>query len=213
MRTDQNPSAYTEYFRQEVVQSAKNLFSSAVNALKTKPSLKKVVIMKQIPRYDPLSVDPLSLKPVLSQLFNSTLTDLWMNCLHKDKIFIGNHNLDCTGAIKESRYRESRTGRYDGVHLIGNSGKISYTKSVLNILSMAGVTDQDYEFHKSCPQVKHNQNRKNTQFGRSNAATGHTGTGGRHTQSRRDVSGTHRCYSVPTANRFETFATHNQGNY
>ena len=91
LRTDQNPSAYTEYFRQEVVQSAKNLFSSAVNALKTKPSLKKVVIMKQIPRYDPLSVDPLSLKPVLSQLFNSTLTHLWTNCLHKDKIFIGNY--------------------------------------------------------------------------------------------------------------------------
>ena len=171
--------------------------------------------MKQIPRYDLLSVDPLSLKPALSQLFNNTLTELWMSCLQKDKIFIGNHNLDCTGAIKESRYRESKTGRYDGIHLIGNSGKISYTKSVLSILSNAGVTDQDYEFHKSCPQSMR-QNRKNTQYRRSKAPTRYTETGGSYRQNRRDEYGVESEYTVPTRNRFESFSSfssHNQGNY
>ena len=78
--------------------------------------------MKQIPRYDPLSVDPLGLKPVLSNLFNSTLTDLYMASTVKDKIFVGNHNIECTGAIKEARYRHTKSGKYDGIHLYGSSG-------------------------------------------------------------------------------------------
>ena len=75
--------------------------------------------MKQIPRYDPLSVDPLGLKPVLSNLFNSTLTDLYilyMASTVKDKMFVGNHNIECTGAIKEARYRHTKSGKYDGIH-------------------------------------------------------------------------------------------------
>ena len=56
--------------RQEVVKSTQNLFTAAVKSLSVQPSLKKVIIMKQI------SVDPLSLKLALSQVFNSTLTGI-----------------------------------------------------------------------------------------------------------------------------------------
>ena len=79
--------------------------------------------MKQIPRYDPSHVDPLSLKPTLSILFNNTLTELWMESPYKQKIYVGNHNIECTGAIKESRYRHTKSGKYDGIHLYGSSGK------------------------------------------------------------------------------------------
>ena len=51
--------------------SARNIFDSCLLALDRQPSLKSVVIMKQT-RYDPLSVDPLSIRPALSQLFNNT---------------------------------------------------------------------------------------------------------------------------------------------
>ena len=48
------PEAHIDYFKQETVKSATNLFAAATNAIQEQPTLKKVIIMKQIPRYDPL---------------------------------------------------------------------------------------------------------------------------------------------------------------
>ena len=99
--------------------------------------------MKQIPRYDPSHVDPMGLKPTLSLLFNNTLTTLWMDSAFKNKIFVGNHDIECTGAIKESRYRQTKTGKYDGIHLYGSSGRKAFTLSVLRILKAADLTASD----------------------------------------------------------------------
>ena len=96
LKTDKNAEKYLNYFQQEAVMSAQNIFNAGVNALAQQPSLKKVLIMKHIPRYDPKDVDPLGLKPSLSHLFNSTLSELWMKSPLKEKIFIGTHNLECT---------------------------------------------------------------------------------------------------------------------
>ena len=65
--------------------------------------------MKQTPRYDPANVDHLSIKPALAELYNNTITKQWMDSQFKDKIIIGNHNIDCTGSIRESRYRVTKT--------------------------------------------------------------------------------------------------------
>ena len=77
LRTNVEPSKHAEYFKQETVQSAKNLFKSCENAASSNPNLKRVILMKQTPRYDPLNVDPSALKPVLSNLFNNTLVQCW----------------------------------------------------------------------------------------------------------------------------------------
>ena len=143
LNTKDNPLQYMDYFRQETIMSATNLFQTAVNALKLQPSLTKVVIMKQTPRYDPTEVDPLNLKASLALLFNNTLTNLWMESVDKHKLFIGDHNIECNGAIRESRYRHGKTGKYDGLHLFGNSGPKFYTLSVLNILRAAKMTSSD----------------------------------------------------------------------
>ena len=135
--------------------SATNLFNAATNALKVQPTLRKVVIMKQIPRYDPSHVDPMGLKPTLSLLFNNTLTTLWMDSAFKNKIFVGNHDIECTGAIKESRYRQTKTGKYDGIHLYGSSGRKAFTLSVLRILKAADLTSSDNDYHQSCAQFKY----------------------------------------------------------
>ena len=116
-----------EYFKQEAIISAKNIFSSGVITLQQHPSLKSVIIMKQIPRYDPSVIDPLSLKPVLSQVFNKTLVEEWINSPHKERIFIGTHNIECSGAVQLARYKHTQTGRFDGVHLYGPSGSKAYT--------------------------------------------------------------------------------------
>ena len=152
LNTNENPEAYMEYFRQVTIMSANNLFEAATNAVKTNPELEKVIIMKQIPRYDLPSVDPLGLKPSLSLLFNNILGSQWMDSPLKHKLFVGDHNIECNGAIREARYRHTKTGRYDWIHLYGSSGRKAYTNSVLNILRLAKVTSQD--FHGPCEQFR-----------------------------------------------------------
>ena len=79
------------------------------------------------PHYDPSDVNPLGLKPNLAILFNTTITGLWMDSPDKEKIYIGCHDIECTGAIKESRYRHTKSGKYDGLHLYGSSGRKAFT--------------------------------------------------------------------------------------
>ena len=102
--TSVNPSEYINYFEQHTVLSAGNFFSVVTNALKVQPTLNKVIVLKLIPRYDPPSVDPLGLKSKLSRMFNEKLEEFCRNSPEKGKIFVGNHNIACTGAIRESRY-------------------------------------------------------------------------------------------------------------
>ena len=189
LNTKDDPAKYIEYFKQEAITSAKNLFTVAVRALETEPTLKKVVLMKQTPRYDPSDVDPLALKPTLSMLFNNTLTSEWMESSYKSEIFIGNHNIDCTGASRESRYRNTQTGQFDGVHLYGSSGQKFYTLSVLNILKDANITSPEYNYHLSCPQAQHLKQARNSRSVTNKSAT----------------------QSVPLYNRFSSFQS--LGNY
>ena len=149
LRTNVEPSKHAEYFKQETVQSAKNLFKSCENAASSNPNLKRVILMKQTPRYDPLNVDPSALKPVLSNLFNNTLVQCWMSSDQKDRIHVGTHDIECTGSIREARYRETKTGRLDGLHLFGSSGQKTYTNSVLNILKTVGMVEPSFD-HSEC---------------------------------------------------------------
>ena len=48
--TAKDPEKHAAYFKQEVIFSAKRLFSVAEAALESQPSLKKVVIFNQTPR-------------------------------------------------------------------------------------------------------------------------------------------------------------------
>ena len=183
-----------DYFKQVTIMSATNLFEAATNALKVQPSLEKVIIMKQTPRYDPRDVDPFGLKPSLSLLFNNTLGSLWLDSPLKEKLFVGDHNIECNGAIREARYRQTRSGRYDGIHLYGSSGRKAYTNSVLNILRLAQVTSPD--FHGPCEQFRY----QTRQIRANNRQTGRV--------NQNKVT----AFSVPTHNRF-TPLINNQGNW
>ena len=156
---------YIEYFKQETVLSARRFFKTGEKAISTNKGLEKVVMMKQTPRYDPATVDPLCIKPALAELYNNTMTEQWMNSQYKEKIIIGNHNIDCVGAIKESRYRVTKTGKYDGIHLFGSSGRKAYTNSVINILNLAQLTSPDYVNHQTCPQTRYQKQYRHRQHG------------------------------------------------
>ena len=96
-----------EYFKQEVVVSCKNVFTVAHEALQNMPNLEKVVVMEHAPRFDVDKVDPISLKPALAKLANTTFNNLWMDSPWKSKIIISGHNLQCNDKERAARY----TGR------------------------------------------------------------------------------------------------------
>ena len=129
----------TEYFQQKVVVSSQNMFSLAKQSLEQNPSLRKVILMEHPPRFDAKEIDPTSLKSKLARLANATLSQLWLNSHLKDKIIIGRHSLESTGFGDQhlARYRNTRTGRYDGIHFYGPSGCTDYTNSVKTILMLA----------------------------------------------------------------------------
>ena len=130
--------------------------------------------MNHSPRYDSTEVDPMGLKPNLATFANAYMLELWMDSPMKDKIFIGSHTLHCSADTRRDRYTDDRSGRYEGVHPYGRSGKIAYTESVINILlsslqtqapagsngnkQTAGGGDE----HSKCPQTNFMNNHNNT---------------------------------------------------
>ena len=156
----------------KAITSSKNIFSLAQKTLQQNPSLSKVVIMEHPPRFDPPHIDPTAVKANLARLANATLGQLWLNSPLKDKIFIGHHSLESTGnsAAHFERYQNSRTGRYDGVHLYGETGRRDYTNSVKSIFLMAfeqkstqtspqsGSAQSDK--HGNCPKAKYQEKKK-----------------------------------------------------
>ena len=155
--TDDKLERFREYYKQETVVAANNLFSAVTDAVGTDPELKKVIIMKQIPRYDTKANDPSSVKALLSKLFNATLDQLLLKSEYQDRITIGTHRLECEGGIRDSRYRNKN--RYDGIHMVGPSGKKAYTESVLCIIRSAGHVKNNppryfRRFHESVSQTK-----------------------------------------------------------
>ena len=72
-----------------------------------------------------------------------------MQSPHKNKIFVGTH-IECSGGIREARYRCTKSGRFDRIHLYGCTGMKAYTNSVMNILKFAGILADDCP---PCPQV------------------------------------------------------------
>ena len=129
----------TDYFHQRVIVSSQNMFSLAKQSLEQNPNLSKVILLEHPPRFDAKEVDPTSLKPVLARLANATLSQLWLNSPLNDKIIIGRHSLESSGAGAQhlARYKNQRTGKYDGVHLYGEMGRTDYTNSVKTILMLA----------------------------------------------------------------------------
>ena len=157
----------TEVYQQNVFISCQNMFTTAQNALKEHPYLKKVVIMEHPNRYDVKDVDPIGLKPALAKLANSVFNQLWINSPYKNKINVGNHNLDTSSSdcVLNDMFRCVKTGKHDGVHLYGPRGNKSYTKSVLSIL-LKNIPNQEIQTppHQKCPQtVFQNKQKKENQ--------------------------------------------------
>ena len=163
----------------------------AESSLLNNPSLTKVVIMEHPPRFDTPNVDPISLKSKLAKLANSTISQLWQMSPLKDKISVGCHSLESSGAgaAHFARYQNNYTGKYDGVHLYGPTGRVDYTNSLKTILMM------------TFPE--RNQSRSDTGFGTAQTESHN------YCEQTNYQRGQYQP-SVQTKNRFSVF---NQGNF
>ena len=105
LKTDaKNADEYLEFFKHKTISSVQNTHQAAIKAANNHPELKKVILMKQIPRYDSESSNPPGLKPYLSKLFNDKLGEL-CDYEQNSRIQVGTHKLECIGGIFEARYR------------------------------------------------------------------------------------------------------------
>ena len=206
--TKSKPHENTEYFKQEVIISARNIFNVAETALAIQPSLTKVIIMNQTPRYDEKAVDPLLLKPVLAQLFNNTLMESWMNSKFKAKLMIGIHNLECSGGVKEARFRDLKNRKHDGLHMYGPSGRKAYTISVLDILKNADIPDHmdgrtAEDFYKNQLNIKYQKGKTNMNYRTSRPYSANDKDIRQNNQRNRQTETQGQRYSVPTSNIFD----------
>ena len=133
------PADKTETIQERAIQSSRNMFYLAETTLRQNPNLTKVIIMEHPPRFDTPDVDPTSLKPSLARLANATMGSLLLNSALREKIHIGSHSLESSGAgvAHCDRFQNIKSGKYDGVHYYGEKGCTDYTNSVNTILMMA----------------------------------------------------------------------------
>ena len=118
-------------WHQEVFGKAKNTITAAENILKSNPSIDKVLILDQIPRFDPAFRDPSSYKPRLAQYFNDVLRQELTRSSLKDRIFC--HTLSLPTTCHEHLYGSPYSTGYDGVHLQGPEGMKFFTMCLCNI--------------------------------------------------------------------------------
>ena len=133
--TNLSEGAPEEYAQQQVKVASQNMVSVATTALASNPRLQQVVLMQAPPRYDGKDeLNKYGNKELLKARDEST-------SIHKQRVVIGVHNLDCEGNLRASRFGDGRKGpRPDMIHMKGPSGKAAFTRSVACILASAGLT-------------------------------------------------------------------------
>ena len=211
------PNGTTENLEEKVIESSRCIFNTAQEAIATNKNLKKVVIMEHSPRFDD------HLKSKLAELANTTTSQLWAISPMNNKIFIGRHSLVSPGAGSThlNRYKDYKTGMYDGVHLYGRTGVRDYTDSVKSIMMMA-LSDQHPNIintgvqrgnsggaddHTRCEQAMYQWRQTQMKWSqRQSHSAPQYSYGVQYTQHTRGVQ---QPWSLPTANRFSVF---NQGN-
>ena len=190
-----------------------NLFNIAEEALANSNDIKKVFIVKRLPRYDRAPDDILQIKSQLSQFGNAQYDCLWLKRGSPKNIHIVEiEGLECSGYMKELVYGNPVRKNYDGVHLRGDGAARQFTyraiKSLKQILCRAKspsrqrpvhVNDRP-NVHNNCPQQQYKSHVKKNRakFGKPN----YVGAPDVRLYSEVAAEGSIHSYQVPTANRF-----------
>ena len=116
------------------------MLSVATTAIANHPGIKKVALFERVPRFDEFQE--------LNKFANKDLHAQWSQCdkEFRDKIVIGKHNLQPHGKFANVQ-RLSRWGdqsmrkKPDNIHMIGPSGRMKMTDSILAVLASTGIIE------------------------------------------------------------------------
>ena len=109
--------------------------------------MKKVIIIKSLPRYEFRYNDPFSLKSDLNDFGNDVYDKLWKEEGRPKDIEIVNLGMECEGKLRAVRfgipgYVGSDGNICDGVHLRGPQAVHDLTNSFLRILPQVSLEDK-----------------------------------------------------------------------
>ena len=124
-------SEHIESWKQQIHSASEATFNIAQQALNNNPSLKKVIIMKRIPRYDN------HVRSELTKYGNYIYDKLWREKGCPDNIVLGESNLDCFGDLRDLRYGRRDSQVCDYIHLRGKLGEAHWTGAVLKVFKLA----------------------------------------------------------------------------
>ena len=165
MDTNKNIDEYKSEWFEKVEDDFKNLFNIAREALNTK-NVKKVIIIKRLPRYDRSGADLIGVKSQLSKYANSVYDQLWIKEGSPENIQIMDLDLEGSGKFRDLVYGHHENAKFDGTHLFGSAGTRQFTDRVIKLMKakmcFKKSGDAQVANHSNCPNagVRHRYNKR-----------------------------------------------------
>ena len=163
MDTTKNIEEYKKEWFERVEEASEKLFDIAEDALKKTNNLKKVMIVKRLPRHDRSRDDIIGIKSKLSRYGNAYFNQLWDKRGSPENIKIVElAGMETNGYpyLHDIVYGKHSSPDYDGIHLQGLHAKRHYTYRAVQAMKpeIIGASKQSKvnnprDYHLTCPQA------------------------------------------------------------
>ena len=156
MDTEKDIDQYQTEWASKVEEDSTNLFDIATKALKKKANM-KIIIVKRLPRYDPVCADPKGIKRKISDFANSFYDQLWFKRGGPKNIFVVDIDLQCSDGqyLKDLIYAKSSERNYNGIHLRGEGASRHFSYRAANVMKSVlcgrGRIITPLDNHSNCP--------------------------------------------------------------
>ena len=155
---------YKKEWFAKVEEDSNNLFDIAKEALEK--NVKKVIILKRLPRYNRSSSDLIGVKSQLSKFANSVYDQRLIQEGSPKNIIVLGLDLECSGQFRELVYGHHEDGKYDGIHLSGIAASRQFTYHTIKMLKAKVYLSLLPKFRHR--QVANHQNSEQGQYQRTN---------------------------------------------
>ena len=116
-------------WQNKVAKTSQKMYTLAENSLKNNPSLEKIIIVKQLPRYDN------KVKADLADFANHILEQEWIKNGCNKKIVIAKQKIEDEANMKIEAFGDTRQPNYDGIHMRGGNAVPFMTRSFIKMLT------------------------------------------------------------------------------
>ena len=197
-----------DWFR-KVEMDSTNLFNIAQDALANDKHIKKVVILKRLPRYDNVPDEISKIKSDLSEYGNQVYDQIMLRRGHPSNIQIIELNLKCSDSqyLKNIIFGNPGEAHVDGVHLRGKASSRHFTyRAVQAILPIIKQQRRVVTNQRPASDDSPSANHEPVFSQGPNRDYADAVNGGKNKTHQRETGS-----SIPTQNRFSSFYD-NQGN-